>query len=175
MTWKSYVLTGASVVATWLAAATPSHMPVNMAPAQPREAAGAIAAASDIEQQVAHLQARLQQEALYRTPGRNLFTFANRPAAAVSGGAEIVPQALPEQPQPVVPATPVVKLVGIADDGMAGNGPAGRTAILGTPTGVVLVHAGDDVLGLFRVSTVDADAVNLVTLTDGVALRLSLR
>lgn len=175
MTWKSYVLTGAGVVATWLAAATPSHMPANVAPVQPREAAGAVAAASDIEEQAAHLQARLQQESLYREPGRNLFTFGHRPVAAVSAGAETVTPALPEPPQPIAPAPPAVKLVGIADDGQAGNGGAGRTAILTTPTGVVLVHAGDDVIGLFRVSTVDADAVNLVSLTDGVALRLPLR
>jgi hypothetical protein len=39
----------------------------------------------------------------------------------------------------------------------------------------VLARVGDEVAGLFRVTAIDADAVQLVQLSDGAALRLSLR
>ena len=80
MTWKSYALmSGAGVLSMWFVA-QPSTMPGGVTPAQPRQAAGAPAAASDIEEQANRLQARLQQEALYREPGRNLFRFAPKRA-----------------------------------------------------------------------------------------------
>jgi hypothetical protein len=48
-----------------------------------------------------------------------------------------------------------------------------RTAILSSPSGVLLVHEGDPVLGDYRVSRIEAEAVELVK-TDGSILRLTL-
>jgi hypothetical protein len=172
MTWKTYaVMSGAGVLATWFAAATPSSIPVNVAPAQPRAAAGVAAAASDIEQQAAHLQARLQQEAFYREPDRNLFRFGERRAARP---ARVQPIALPPAPsQPVAPPPPPLRLAGIAED-QDGTAMV-RTAILSTPSGVVLAKVGDEVLGRFRLSKIDEDAAELVELSDGTLVRLALK
>jgi hypothetical protein len=49
-----------------------------------------------------------------------------------------------------------------------------RTAILSSPGGVLLVREGDDVAGQYRVSKIENEAVELVRLSDGSALRLSL-
>lgn len=167
MTWKSYVLTGAGLVATWFAAATPSRMPVNVVPEQPREAANVVAATSDIEQQAAHLQARLQQEPLYREPARNLFRFAERRAARA-----VTPPPIAE-PQAALPLPPPVKLSGIAEEGSDAS--FVRTAIVNTPGGLVFVHEGDEVIGQYRVAKIEADAVELTAVADGTSLKLSLR
>lgn len=170
MTWKSYVLTGTGLVATLFAAAQPSRMPANVAPEQPREAVSVVAAASDIEEQAAHLQARLQQEPLYREPARNLFRFSERRELSRRIAAAAI-QEMPEVSLPEASAPPPVKLSGIAEDG---EGAAMvRTAVLSTPAGVVLAREGDEVLGRFRVSRIDADAVILTSVPDGTSLRLS--
>jgi hypothetical protein len=174
MTWKSYALmSGAGVLSMWVVAAPPARMPGRMTPAQPRAAAGAAAAAIDIEEQADRLQARLQQEALYREPGRNLFRFAPKPAARPTAPA------IPEAPAPQIPALPTtppplpMRLAGVAVDH---NGDATvRTAILSTFSGVVLARPGDEVLDRFRVTSVEEEAVDLVTLADGTPVRLTLK
>ena len=168
MNWKSYTLvSGAGVLATWFAASQPTA-PGNVPPPQPREAAGVAATASDIEQQAARLQARLQQHARYQAPARNLFRFTDgaavRPVTPASGPAADTP--LP--PAPITPAPPI-KLAAIATEGEA------RTAVLSTPGGIVLARRGDEVLGRFRVAAVDEDAVEIVAIADGAVTRLPLR
>jgi hypothetical protein len=170
MNWKSYTLvSGAGVLATWFAASQP-QAPGRVQPAQPREAAGAAAAASDIEQQAARLQARLQNAVIYREPERNLFRFAERPAPspATTPAAGVTPVVEPF----VAPPLPL-KLTGVAAD-REGEG-ATRTAVLGTPDGVVLAREGDTVLERYRVTKIEEEAVELVTIADGVAVRLTLR
>jgi hypothetical protein len=172
MTWKSYALmSGAGVLSMWFVAAPPSRMPNRLTPAQPRQAAGAAAAASDIEEQANRLQARLQQEALYREPGRNLFRFTPKPAARPAEPTEpslITAPALPTAPPPLP-----MRLAGVAVDQ---NGDATvRTAILSTFSGVVLARPGDEVLDRFRVTAVEDEAVDLVTLADGTPVRLTLK
>lgn len=169
MNWKTYTL-GVGTMAALFAAAQPSRMPAGVQPEQPREAAGVAAAASEIEEQAARLQARLQHEALYREPARNLFRFADRRAAAAASPERTAVEAAPPATPPPPPFP--VRLAGIAVD--QENGAAVHTAILSTPNGVVLARAGDEVLGQFRVSRIDDDAVELVS-TSGDAVRLSLR
>ena len=174
MTWKSYALvSGAGVLSMWVVAAPPSRMPSRMTPAQPREAAGAAAAASDIEEQANRLQARLQQEARYREPGRNLFRFAPKPEARPGALAVAAPPG-PVAPQlPTAPPPLPMRLAGVAVDQ---NGDATvRTAILSTFSGVVLARPGDEVLDRFRVTAVEEEAVDLVTLADGTPVRLTLK
>ena len=175
MTWKSYALmSGAGVLSMWFVAAPPSRMPSRITPAQPRQAAGASAAAVDIQEQANRLQARLQQEALYREPGRNLFRFAPPKAAARSTAP-----AIPDAPLPTVPDLPSappplpMRLAGVAVD-QHGDATV-RTAILSTFSGVVLARPGDEVLDRFRVTAVEEEAVDLVTLADGTPVRLTLK
>jgi hypothetical protein len=71
---------------------------------------------------------------------------------------------------------PVVSLAGIAEDqidDLSGQR-VERTAVLSSPDGVLLVREGDDVLGLYRVVTIDSDAVELER-HDGTTLRLGFR
>jgi hypothetical protein len=127
-------------------------------------------ASSDIEEQASRLQARIRREAAYARPQRNPFQFeAARPAA----------EAVPEQRElpgevsgPVTASPPTVTLAGVAEDRLQEG--IERTAILSSQAGVLLVRVGDEVLGLYRVSNVEEEAVELVSLADGSTLRLSL-
>ena len=172
MNWKSYtIVSGAGVLATWFATAEP-QTPGRMQPAQPREAAGAPAAASDIEQQAARLQARLQNAVVYHEPERNLFRFAAPRRAASPAVTTPANEAAPVFESLVPPPLPL-KLTGVAAD-REGEG-ATRTAVLSTPGGVVLAREGETVLDRFRVEKIDEDAVELVTIADGLSIRLTLR
>jgi hypothetical protein len=167
MTWKYYAAMSGAGVLAWLAAAPPSAMPGRVTPAQPSEAVGVTAAASDIEQQASRLQARLRSEALYREPGRNLFRFAGRDRASQQAASAAVET--PDVPTvPVAPPPPPLKLSGMAVDGDV------RTAILSTPAGIVLARVGDEVVGRYRLSVVEEDAVELITIADGTSFRLTL-
>ena len=172
MTWKSYAAaSGATVLAGWLASTPPVSVAENR-PAVPARSAGAVSssAASDIEEQASRLQARIRREAAYVRPERNPFQFeAARPVA------QAVPEQLVSPPQvsgPVTAPPPTVTLAGVAEDRL----PQGieRTAILSTPAGVLLLRVGEEVPGQYRVSSVEEEAVVLVSLTDGSTLRLSL-
>ena len=173
MTWKSYALvSGAGVLSMWFVATPPSRLPGRAVPPQAGEAARP-AAASDIVQQADRLQARLRQEALYREPGRNLFRFAPRPAARPAAHANVDAPPAPAAELPTTPPPLPMRLAGIAVDE---NGPETvRTAILSTFSGVVLARPGDEVLDRFRVTDVEDEAVNLITIADGTAVRLTLK
>ena len=174
MTWKSYALvSGAGVISMWFAAALPSRMPGSVPPVQPREASGAAVAASEIEEQANRLQARLQQEALYREPGRNLFRFAPKPAVRPAPPVEAELAPLPQPEMPAAPPPLPMKLAGVAADQTESG--IVRTAILSTFAGVVLARPGDEVLDRFRVTEVHEDAVDLVTIADGTPVTLKLK
>ncbi|HEY6363005.1 MAG TPA: hypothetical protein VIX63_17990 [Vicinamibacterales bacterium] len=173
MTWKTYALmSGAGVLSMWFVA-QPSTMPGGVRPAQPREAAGAPAAASDIEEQANRLQARLQQEALYREPGRNLFRFAPKPAPQSTPAPAVEIPSLPVVEQPPAPPPLPMRLAGVATD--QNGDETTRTAILSTFSGVILARPGDEVLGRFRVTAIEEEAVELVTIPDGTPVRLTLK
>jgi hypothetical protein len=176
MTWKTYALmSGVTVFSMWFAAGQPSTVPGGVTPAQPRQAAGAAAAVSDIEEQANRLQARLQHEAYYHEPGRNLFRFGSKPAAprpAPQAAVEPPPAPVVEPPPAAPPPLPM-RLAGVATDQ---NGDVTtRTAVLSTFSGVILARPGDEVLGRFRVTAVEEDAVELVTIPDGMPVRLTLK
>ena len=71
---------------------------------------------------------------------------------------------------------PVVSLAGIAEDKIdePGGSRIERTAVLSTPDGVLLVREGDDVLGLYRVVTIESGAVELER-ADGTTLRIGFK
>jgi hypothetical protein len=174
MTWKSYAAaSGATVLAGWLASSPPATVADGgrVAPVRSPRAAVATTSASDIEELASRLQSRLRRETSYARPARNPFRFESVPVA--SAPPVSAPSNVPAQiAAPFVPPPPTVTLVGIAEDG-ADQG-SERTAILSSPDGVLLVRRGDDVLGQYRVSAIDAEAVDLTSLADGSTLRLSL-
>ena len=172
MTWKSYAaVSGATVLAGWLASSPPSNAPTTgrataSSPAPRRRAE----AATDIEEQAARLQSRLQVARAYTEPQRNPFRFAERPSAATnSRGLAPVVEAPP--PIDVAPPGPRVSIAGIAEEQRDGR--LERTAILSSPMGVLLVHEGDTVLDDYRVGRIEAESVELVRLSDGTSTRLA--
>ena len=123
-------------------------------------------------EQASRLQARIRRETAYVRPQRNPFQFeAARPAAEAA--AAIGEPALSAELSPAVanPA-PSVTLAGVAEDRLQSG--VERTAILSSPTGVLLARVGDEVLGQYRVAAVEEGAVELLSLTDGSTIRLSL-
>jgi hypothetical protein len=174
MTWKSTaVVSGAGLLSMWFAASPPLPARSPGAYAAQQVSPAAAATSSDIERQAARLQARLRREAEYREPARNLFRFRDRAAATPAPGIAPAPSA----PEPVVapppPPPPIVTLSGIASDQVGDR--TVRTAILSSPSGVLLVREGDDVLGQYRVAKITEDAVELTRVSDGTTLRVGLK
>ena len=171
MTWKSYVVvSGATVLAGWLA--SPSNAPESAVSARRQAVTPRDVPASGIEREAERLQVRVRREVEYSEPQRNPFRFGAGRADADRGGD--IPSAAPPPPAvavPVAPPPPPVTLSGIAEnqDGQRVE----RTAILSSPSGVLLVHEGDPVLGDYRVARIESEAVELVK-TDGSTLRLTL-
>ncbi len=172
MTWKSTaVVSGATVLATWLASVPPNRAPEDaIAPA--RAAAPAAGVVSDIEEQAARLHVKLRQEIEYREPSRNLFRFSTR-ASALGGSARPAERALTAVAEFVPPEPIGIRLSGVASEKDGENDR--RTAILSTPGGVVLAREGDEVAGHFKVGEIGEDTVDLIRLTDGIVLRLQAR
>lgn len=173
MNWKSYtVVSGATVLAGWLASTPPSTAPAAVQ-APGAEPPPAESVPTDIEMQAMRLQARLRAERTYVAPSRDPFRFAPRrqPAAPAVGDQSVA--ALPG-PRAVdaVPAAPRVTLAGIAEDQVDGR--TQRTAVLSTPAGVLLVREGEEILGYYHVARVEAEAVELVALGDGTTARLMI-
>ena len=129
-------------------------------------------AEADIKQQAARLQARTREQLAFREPARNPFNFGAREVRqATSRVAPSEPELPPMQVAPV-PLPPPVRLSGIAEERSGER--VERTAVLSSPSGVLLVREGDDVLGQFRVARIEADAVELSRTDDGSTLRLAL-
>jgi hypothetical protein len=171
MTWKSYAaVSGATVLAGWLASSPPLNTQTTARVASSSEPRRRAPAATDIEEQAARLQSRMQVARAYAEPRRNPFRFAERPSAAPP--RENAP--LVEVPPPinVPPPGPQVSVAGIAEESRDGG--IERTAILSSPMGVLLVHQGETILDYYRVDRIDADAVELVRLSDGTSTRLTL-
>jgi hypothetical protein len=175
MHWKSYAaVSGATVLAGWLASAPPSNAPAAVqAPAAQRQPSADANAPTDIEMQAMRLQARLRAERAYAEPGRDPFRFAPRrqPAAPVESAEAIGESSAP--PVNTAPPAPAVSLAGIAEDLVDGR--TVRTAVLSSPAGVLLVREGEQILGYYRVGRIEAEAVELISLSDGTLLRLSLK
>jgi hypothetical protein len=170
MTWKSYTaVSGATLLAGWLASAPPSNAPTTSARVEPPAASDLPRAAAQIEDEAARLQAGIREQAEYRQPERNPFRFGSgRPARAA---AAAVVEAPPAEAFVPPPPPPPVTLAGIAEDQTAES--MQRTAILSSPSGVLLVKEGDEVLGQYRVSKIESGAIEL-TRPDGSTVRLSL-
>jgi hypothetical protein len=171
-TWKSYAaVSGATVFAGWLASAPPSAVSEDRPAAPALSRLAAPGAPSDIAEQASRLQSRIRREMAYTSPERNPFQFeAVRPATPVVAGFA-QPEPSVELSAPAAASRPFLTLAGVATDRV----PQGveRTAILSSTLGVLLVRAGDEVLGEYRVGAVEDESVELISLADGSTLRLS--
>jgi len=176
MNWKSTVLvSGAGLLATWLGvSSTPTgpaaEAPVTAAARAPRASAAA-GAASDIQQEAAHLQTRLRAAADYRPPVRNPFEFTARPRPAAPRAART---AGPPVVSPILPsaaAPPPFTLAGIGATNHAGT--MEYTAVLSTSSGVVLAHVGDVVGDGDTIGAIDENGITLRA-ADGTVRRLLL-
>jgi hypothetical protein len=173
MSWKSYAaVSGATVLAGWLASATPPNVPDRTAPAV-RPPAARDVRSSGIEREAERLQARVPREVEYTQPQRNPFRFGAARSEVNRGGDLPDPTPAPVPPPVAVPivAPPPVTLSGIAEDQKGQQ--MERTAILSSPSGVLLVREGDPVLEEYRVGRIESEAVELVK-SDGTTLRLTL-
>jgi hypothetical protein len=176
MTWKTYAaVSGATVLAGWIASSPPANAPATSASGQRRgaPAANRAPAGSDIEEQAARLQARLRQETEYQAPARNPFRFGSREVTRSATSERTEAPAPVEPVLPALPPPPPIRLSGIAEDGPADR--IERTAVLSVPAGVLLVREGDVVLGQYRVARIEAGAVELTDASGGPAVRLTLR
>jgi len=175
MTWKAYAaVSGATVLAGWLASSPPANAPAPMtSPARPPRARQG-GATADIQEQAERLQTRLHGDRNYIAPQRNPFRF--------EGGGDSDPGLLDRgmpsdgepEPQPEPPAVeppPSMTLSGIAED--LANGQISRTAVISLPAGVELVREGDEILG-YRVAHIESEAVELVRISDGSVRRMTL-
>ena len=174
MSWKSYAaVSGATVLAGWLASAPPSNAPGRAASAV-RLPPTRDVRSPDIEREAERLQTRVQREVEYTQPQRNPFRFGVARPQVNRGGDLPGPTPAPAPPPVAVPIVepPPVTLSGIAEDQKGQQ--LERTAILSSPSGVLLVREGDPVLGEFRVARIESEAVELVK-SDGTTLRLTLR
>ena len=66
-----------------------------------------------------------------------------------------------------------MRLAGVATD--QNGDETTRTAVLSTFSGVILARPGDEILGRFRVTAIEEEAVELVTISDGTMVRLTLK
>ena len=168
------MLSGAGLVATWLASTPAVKLSVNTASAPARDAVRSADAAVDIAQQADRLRAKLQTMTVYEDPSRNPFRFGERIRAARPGAGSAPPE-IQAAPVPEVSTPPALTftLSGIAED--TANGQLVRTAIISTPQDVVLVKEGDVVADQFRVTRIAADSVELTRTTDNSVVHLGLK
>ena len=156
MTWKSTaVVSGAGLLATWLASYAP---PAGSPPPAAAPAAAVAMSDAEIQQEATRLQQQVRSVVEYAPPMRNPFRFtATAPGAPVaSAPAAVIPDV-------AAPAAPDVTLTGVALDTVDGRDV--RTAILSTPAGLVFATVGEVVAG-YRVAAIAEDAVQL-TASDG--------
>jgi hypothetical protein len=172
MTWKVYAtVSGATVLAGWLASAPPSNAPDAGAPGPSQTSPLQAAPLSGIEREATRLEERVRREVeAYARPGRNPFRFGAGGPTGISGIDVAETPSAAETFVPAAPLPPPVSLAGIAEDQVEER--LERTAILSSPMGVLLVREGEDVLGQYRVVKIESEAVELVRHADGATLRL---
>jgi len=150
-------------LAAWLAAASTSgvrHSTPVVAQIPAVDVRGA-ALAAEIER----LHERLRPTAAPEH-NRNLFQFVAPRLADSRAVATPPPIVAPPTPAAVEPP---FTLIGIADDGDA------RTAILSSPSQLLMVKNGDLVASKYRVTAISEDAIELLDTADSSPLRLALK
>lgn len=167
---------GAAVCGAWLASAAGVTRQARVAATMPRQpdAAQFDALAADVQAQAGRLRARLAHAPAPRDVERNPFRFASRPAPVSPPVARVdvprfdTPEPVPEEREPAL------QLIGVAEK----MTPAGlvRTAMIaGGRDDLMMVTAGQQILGRYEVVAVGADAVELKDAGTGAIRRLIMR
>jgi hypothetical protein len=160
---------GAALV-TWLAAASSTGLRTN--PPRVPDVREQSATAGALLGDVSRLHERLEQTPGLVRPTRNPFRFAAPRHGVAAPGAKSRHGEVASGAQP---ADAGLSLVGMAEEpGVDGAAPQ-RTAIVASAGEVFLVKAGDPVAGRYRVSRIDADAIELARIADASVVRLSLK
>ncbi len=168
MTMKRIVTIGVlcGAVAVWMAAAATSDQhPI--APSPDPTARAVEASGEALASEIARLRERLRPSVV-PLQTRDVFRYVASPSS--------VPPSSPRPDAPPAheaPEAPPLRLIGIAEDGVDGG--IVRTAIVSGYGQVFLVKDGEALTDRFRVSTVRADAVELVDATDQTTLRLAIQ
>ena len=174
MTWKLYAIVSAGAfVATYLMSTPKTELAITRPSAVAPKTARELAAETEIEALADSLHVSLKSEAVYRTPGRDLFRFqvpVQKPPAFVPPPAVVA-----SAPVPVPPPLPVLSLSGVASDVV--DGKPQRSAVVSLPNGVLIVREGESVAGLYTVMAIGEDSIELESTADGTrrTLRLSAR
>ena len=170
MTWKSTAAASGAMIVAWLASYAPVGGPrldhaTTPSPTQTETTA------AEIQREADRLHAR-NRVASYRLPQRNLFRFSERP---IVHAVPRQPVAIVEEIAPIQPAPPAIRLTlsGIGEDVVGDQ--LVRTAIISAPDNVHIVKIGEAIGDTYKVTKIDADAVELSRLDDGSTLRLTLR
>lgn len=163
---------GAAVCGAWLASAAGVSREPRIVRAPQRSTDVRLdALAADVQAQAGRLRQRMAAAPAPETLDRNPFTFASRrqPAPRVKA-----PAAAPVVAQPPEIREPVLDLIGVAESKK--DGTIVRTAMItGGYDELMMVVAGQRILGRYDVVAVGADAVELKDLETGVIRRLVLR
>ncbi len=172
------MVSGATVLATWLASAPMPSSPMTQSTAnapvraQATRQEAAPAQVVDLGPEAERLARRVEAVASFAAPARDLFRF--RAAVPVAKVEVPVAPAVSVTPTAIAPpAPPPFVLTGIAEDRQGDV--LVRTAIVSGPGDLWLVKAGDVVDGRFQVTAVEADAVEIVRADTGAAVRLSFK
>jgi hypothetical protein len=168
-------IAGAAVFGAWLASAagvTRQPRIVTAAPVAP-ESVQLDALAAEVQAQAGRLRERLANAPMPRANQRNPFSFAPR---ATPSRAHSAPVAVPpEEAQPLesVPSEPVLELIGIAES--PGSSGLVRTAMItDAQQDLIMVVAGQRILGRYDVVSVGEEAVDLKDIDTGRTRRLIL-
>ena len=163
MTWKLYAIVSAGAfVATYLMSSPKTDVAATKASAQAPKSSRQRAAETEIEALAASLHVRLNSDAVFRAPGRDLFRFETRvqkPPAFVPP-----PAVVQSAPVPVATVLPVLSLSGVASDVV--DGKPQRSAVVSLPNGVVIVREGESVAGLYTVIAIAEDSIDLESTGD---------
>lgn len=164
-----------ALLAAWFASAAgvigqPGRTPRTFS--RSRDAAATDAVAFDVQAQAERLRQRLATAPVPQQPARNPFVFYSRPAPVRAAPPPIEPPAAP--PAPAIDPEPALTLIGIAEERKEKD--VVRTALIAGPgEELLMVKAGQTLLGRYKVTAVGADAVELVELSSDRVRRLSLR
>lgn len=146
-------------------------------PATPRqiEVAQYDALAADVQAQAGRLRDRLAQAPAPSPGDRNPFRFESRPAPAPARARVMQPEPLPAAlDMPLEPREPMLQLIGVAET--AGKDGPVRTAMLtGEREELLMVTAGQQILGRYSVVVIGPDAIELKDTATGAIRRLHLR
>ena len=129
--------------------------------------------AADVQAQAIKLRARMETAPAPQAPVRNPFAFSPRVDPRPRQAQPVRAQAF-VPPAPVAPPEPVLHLIGVAEKRVGES--LVRTAMISTEADeLIMVTAGQRILGAYDVVAVGLDAVELRDIVSGATRRLALR